>query len=297
MNTMSEMTEEEVVSPEKGEDIPAEVVIDREDGGKEGHFQKGIVGKWPPSEPIESRVHMGAEYSGELVTDGSENLDCGAGYTVERVIGAACAKMPPFRVVFSMYLLPHSDAFVSMPLTRGVLDGEAVAVVVEDTGSPHIAVVGRGCCGYGAAAAYGLYPPGIGGGMYAGYGAAVVAPYGIGMPLGYMGYGKVWGAWLVDGDVVGGGGRGGGTFLFSSEKKRRVKGVVQEGLDAKMDKDAVRRCGSKVLYSLLNLTPSMRILSLFTAVDSCTPAPLDPTVGSAACISFESLLSSSMPRR
>nr|CAD7425917.1 unnamed protein product [Timema monikensis] len=53
--------------------------------------------------------------------------------------------------------------------------------------------------------------------MYAGYGAAVVAPYGIGMPLGYMGYGKVWGAWLVDGDVVGGGGRGGGTFLFSSQ--------------------------------------------------------------------------------
>nr|CAD7395360.1 unnamed protein product [Timema poppensis] len=39
---MSEMTEEEVVSPEKGEDIPAEVVIDREGGEKEGHFQKGI---------------------------------------------------------------------------------------------------------------------------------------------------------------------------------------------------------------------------------------------------------------
>ncbi|CAG2057307.1 unnamed protein product [Timema podura] len=38
---MSEMTEG-VVSPEKGEDIPAEVVIDQEGGGKEGHFQKGI---------------------------------------------------------------------------------------------------------------------------------------------------------------------------------------------------------------------------------------------------------------
>nr|CAD7393972.1 unnamed protein product [Timema cristinae] len=40
---MSEMIEEEVVSPEKGEDIPAEVEIDREGGEKEGHFQKGIV--------------------------------------------------------------------------------------------------------------------------------------------------------------------------------------------------------------------------------------------------------------
>ncbi|KYN43526.1 hypothetical protein ALC56_01787 [Trachymyrmex septentrionalis] len=37
------------------------------------------------------------------------------------------------------------------------------------------------CVGYGIVA-YGLYAVGIGGGTYAGYGVAGVAPYGIGIP-------------------------------------------------------------------------------------------------------------------
>nr|CAD7264758.1 unnamed protein product [Timema shepardi] len=48
--------------------------------------QKGIQSK-----PIESRVLMGAEYSGELVTDGPENMDCGVAQAVERVVGTARA--------------------------------------------------------------------------------------------------------------------------------------------------------------------------------------------------------------
>nr|CAD7577106.1 unnamed protein product [Timema californicum] len=37
---------------------------------------------------------MVAEYSGEIVTDGSENMDCGVAQGVEWVVGAACA-IPP----------------------------------------------------------------------------------------------------------------------------------------------------------------------------------------------------------
>nr|CAD7198747.1 unnamed protein product [Timema douglasi] len=46
---------------------------------------------WPFSEPIERRVFMGAEYNGELVTDGLENMDCGVVQAVEGVGVAACA--------------------------------------------------------------------------------------------------------------------------------------------------------------------------------------------------------------
>nr|CAD7567389.1 unnamed protein product [Timema californicum] len=47
--------------------------------------------QWPRSEPIERGVLFGANYSGESVTDSSENMDCGAVQAVERVVGAACA--------------------------------------------------------------------------------------------------------------------------------------------------------------------------------------------------------------
>nr|CAD7396703.1 unnamed protein product [Timema poppensis] len=46
---------------------------------------------WPPSEPIEREVLFGADYSGESVTDGLENMDCGLVQAVGRVIGAAGA--------------------------------------------------------------------------------------------------------------------------------------------------------------------------------------------------------------
>ncbi|CAG2053000.1 unnamed protein product [Timema podura] len=36
---------------------------------------------------------MGAEYSGELVTDGLDNMDCGVVQAVERVGGSACASV------------------------------------------------------------------------------------------------------------------------------------------------------------------------------------------------------------
>nr|CAD7610529.1 unnamed protein product [Timema genevievae] len=47
--------------------------------------------KLPSREPIERGVLIDAEYSGELVTDGSENMDCGAAQAVERVFGAVGA--------------------------------------------------------------------------------------------------------------------------------------------------------------------------------------------------------------
>nr|CAD7443974.1 unnamed protein product [Timema bartmani] len=45
----------------------------------------------PSRKPIEAGVLFGAVYRGELVTDGFENMDCGAVQAVERVGGAACA--------------------------------------------------------------------------------------------------------------------------------------------------------------------------------------------------------------
>nr|CAD7588464.1 unnamed protein product [Timema genevievae] len=45
----------------------------------------------PSREPIESGVLFDAEYSGEIVMAGSENMACGAVQAVERVGGAACA--------------------------------------------------------------------------------------------------------------------------------------------------------------------------------------------------------------
>nr|CAD7444755.1 unnamed protein product [Timema bartmani] len=50
--------------------------------------QGGAVGGWSRQQ---RGVLMGAEYSGEIVTDGSENMDCGAVQAVERVGGTACA--------------------------------------------------------------------------------------------------------------------------------------------------------------------------------------------------------------
>nr|CAD7201088.1 unnamed protein product [Timema douglasi] len=47
--------------------------------------------QWPPCEPLERGVFFGTEYSGEIITDGSENMNCGAVQAVERVVGAACA--------------------------------------------------------------------------------------------------------------------------------------------------------------------------------------------------------------
>nr|CAD7260156.1 unnamed protein product [Timema shepardi] len=47
--------------------------------------------QWPRSEPIERGVLFGANYSGESVTDSSENMDCGAVQAVEGVVGTACA--------------------------------------------------------------------------------------------------------------------------------------------------------------------------------------------------------------
>nr|CAD7578514.1 unnamed protein product [Timema californicum] len=41
--------------------------------------------------PVERRALMGAEHSGELVTDGLEDMDCGAVQAVEGVGGMSCA--------------------------------------------------------------------------------------------------------------------------------------------------------------------------------------------------------------
>nr|CAD7446045.1 unnamed protein product [Timema bartmani] len=63
-------------------------------GGTEGSPGNGLpIGacklerQCPSHEPIETGVLFGAEYRGELVTDGSENMDCGAVQAVERVQG------------------------------------------------------------------------------------------------------------------------------------------------------------------------------------------------------------------
>lgn len=60
------------------------------------------------------------------------------------------------------------------------------------------------CCG-GYNVAQGLQAAGIGGGGYAGYGAAAPGAYGTGIPCGCIGYGRA--------PPVGGGGLGGGSFL------------------------------------------------------------------------------------
>nr|CAD7438048.1 unnamed protein product [Timema bartmani] len=44
----------------------------------------------PSLKPIERGVLFGTEYNGEIVTGGSENMDCGAVQALERVGGAAC---------------------------------------------------------------------------------------------------------------------------------------------------------------------------------------------------------------
>nr|CAD7258990.1 unnamed protein product [Timema shepardi] len=41
--------------------------------------------------PDNRGVFFGTEYSGEIITDGSENMNCGAVQAIERVVGAACA--------------------------------------------------------------------------------------------------------------------------------------------------------------------------------------------------------------
>nr|CAD7575113.1 unnamed protein product [Timema californicum] len=49
-----------------------------------------VLRQWPPSEPIE-RVRIGAEYSVELFSEGSENMKCGGAQAVERLVAASCA--------------------------------------------------------------------------------------------------------------------------------------------------------------------------------------------------------------
>nr|CAD7440626.1 unnamed protein product [Timema bartmani] len=67
-------------------------------GGTEGCSGNGLpIGvcklerQCPSREPIETGVLFGAEYRGELIMDGLENIDCGVVQAVERVGGAACA--------------------------------------------------------------------------------------------------------------------------------------------------------------------------------------------------------------
>nr|CAD7441726.1 unnamed protein product [Timema bartmani] len=47
---------------------------------------ENVKRQWPPSEPIGIGVLIGAEYSGELITDGSENRKCGVAQAVERMV-------------------------------------------------------------------------------------------------------------------------------------------------------------------------------------------------------------------
>nr|CAD7447246.1 unnamed protein product [Timema bartmani] len=48
---------------------------------------------WPLSEAIERGVLIDTEYSGELVTDGSENMKCGVAQAIEGVVGAVSASV------------------------------------------------------------------------------------------------------------------------------------------------------------------------------------------------------------
>nr|CAD7202429.1 unnamed protein product [Timema douglasi] len=59
-------------------------------GGRLESQQRESRWEWPLSEPIEREVLMGTEYSGELVTDGLENMDCGAVQAVERIYIPLC---------------------------------------------------------------------------------------------------------------------------------------------------------------------------------------------------------------
>nr|CAD7441254.1 unnamed protein product [Timema bartmani] len=59
--------------------------------GRKGRVPLAREKQWPPSKPIERGVFFGAEYSGHLVTYGSENMKCGAAKAVERVVGAVSA--------------------------------------------------------------------------------------------------------------------------------------------------------------------------------------------------------------
>nr|CAD7256790.1 unnamed protein product [Timema shepardi] len=62
---------------------------------RESRWEVGYSpGNWPLSEPIERGVLMGTEYSGELVTDSLENMDCVAVQAVEMVGGVACIYIP-----------------------------------------------------------------------------------------------------------------------------------------------------------------------------------------------------------
>nr|CAD7603277.1 unnamed protein product [Timema genevievae] len=69
----------------------------------------------PSREPIEIGVLIGAEYSGEIVTDGSENMDCGAVQTVEcgaRPMQKVCQQinLPVVYVYyFSLFLIKREE--------------------------------------------------------------------------------------------------------------------------------------------------------------------------------------------
>nr|CAD7407038.1 unnamed protein product [Timema cristinae] len=67
------------------------------------------------------RILMSTEYSGELVTDGSENLDCGAGQAVERPkLGQGVLKSPVCLMCLEPRSSPQSSPLLRTPDGGGV---------------------------------------------------------------------------------------------------------------------------------------------------------------------------------
>nr|CAD7589801.1 unnamed protein product [Timema genevievae] len=105
---------------------------------KQGLPIGGIV---PITRANRGRVLFGAEYRGELVTDGFENMDCGAVQAVERVGGAACAK-PHLSHIDSDCLSPGA-VLLSHSKPEKLADGRRVRVTVEVFGKGTFKGIGR----------------------------------------------------------------------------------------------------------------------------------------------------------
>nr|CAD7448484.1 unnamed protein product [Timema bartmani] len=85
-------------------------------------------GQWLPSEPIERGVLFGVEYSGEIVTDGSENMKCRAAQAVEGVVGASAEEHVDEETAWLDEILP----------LHGASDKSQTFVAAADTTLQHL---------------------------------------------------------------------------------------------------------------------------------------------------------------
>nr|CAD7594301.1 unnamed protein product [Timema genevievae] len=93
---------------------------------------------WLPSEPIETGVLSGAEYSGEIVTDGLENIDCGAVQAVERLkycinAGKNKSKTPEIYLAYRNFMIDtyrlNPTEYITSTACRRNLAGDVCAIM------------------------------------------------------------------------------------------------------------------------------------------------------------------------